>query len=88
MATGFQRLGVRFEVTEATLNHVSGARSGVAGIYQHHDWKDEKRDALSAWAAAIAAIAVGHRPGQFQNENGEADAAAWRGYRRTYRLAA
>jgi hypothetical protein len=34
MATGFQRLGVRFEVTEATLNHISGAKGGVAGIYQ------------------------------------------------------
>ncbi len=31
MATGFQRLGVRFEVTEATLNHVSGARGGRGG---------------------------------------------------------
>ncbi|MFX8554423.1 hypothetical protein ABTM01_20040, partial [Acinetobacter baumannii] len=34
MATNFQEMGVRFEVTEAVLNHVSGARSGVAGIYQ------------------------------------------------------
>ncbi|HZV08715.1 MAG TPA: integrase family protein, partial [Novosphingobium sp.] len=29
LATGFQRLGVRFEVTEATLNHISGAKGGV-----------------------------------------------------------
>ena len=28
MATGLQRLGVRFEVTEAALNHVSGSRAG------------------------------------------------------------
>lgn len=49
LATGFQRLGVRFEVTEAVLNHVGGSRSGVAGIYQRHDWKDEKREALRAW---------------------------------------
>ena len=56
MATGFQRLGVRFEVTEATLNHVSGAKGGVAGIYQRHDWLDEKRIALEAWARHVAAI--------------------------------
>jgi integrase len=56
VATGFQRLGVRFEVTEAVLNHVSGARAGVAGIYQKHDWKDEKRTALEAWANHVAAI--------------------------------
>ena len=56
MATGFQRLGVRFEVTEATLNHISGAKGGVAGIYQRHDWADEKRSALDAWARHVAAI--------------------------------
>lgn len=56
LATGFQRLGVRFEVTEAVLNHVSGAKGGVAGIYQRHDWKEEKRDALEAWARHVAAI--------------------------------
>jgi integrase len=39
LATGFQKLGVRFEVTEAVLNHISGAKSGVAGIYQRHDWR-------------------------------------------------
>lgn len=49
LATGFQRLGVRFEVTEAVLNHVGGSRSGVAGIYQRHDWKPEKREALVMW---------------------------------------
>jgi integrase len=56
MATGFQRLGVRFEVTEATLNHVSGAKGGVAGIYQRHDWREEKRTALDAWARHVEAI--------------------------------
>ena len=56
LATGLQRLGVRFEVTEAVLNHVSGARAGVAGIYQRHDWREEKRSALEAWARHVAAI--------------------------------
>jgi integrase len=49
LATGFQRLGVRFEVTEAVLNHVGGSRAGVAGIYQRHDWRVEKREALDRW---------------------------------------
>ena len=56
MATGMQRLGVRCEVTEAILNHVSGAKSGVAGVYQRHDWGPEKRSALDAWAARIAKL--------------------------------
>jgi integrase len=55
-ATGMQRLGVRFEVTEALLNHVGSARSGVAGVYQRHDWKEEKRLALDAWAAHVSRL--------------------------------
>jgi hypothetical protein len=38
VATGLQRLGVRLEVTEAVLNHISGSRGGIAGVYQRHDW--------------------------------------------------
>lgn len=53
VATGLQRLGVRFEVTEAVLNHVSGSKGGIAGVYQRHDWKAEKRDALAAWSRHV-----------------------------------
>lgn len=56
LATGFQRLGVRFEVTEAVLNHVGGSRAGVAGIYQRHDWKEEKRQALADWNDHLLSI--------------------------------
>ncbi|MEP0189759.1 MAG: tyrosine-type recombinase/integrase [Erythrobacter sp.] len=52
-ATAMQRLGVRFEVTEALLNHVSGAKSGVAGVYQRYDWASEKRLAMTAWADGL-----------------------------------
>ncbi|MBD3775458.1 MAG: site-specific integrase, partial [Rhodobacteraceae bacterium] len=56
LATGFQRLGVRFEVTEAVLNHMGGSRSGVAGIYQRHDWKEEKREAMDLWNEYIVTL--------------------------------
>jgi integrase len=59
LATGLQRLGVRLEVTEAILNHVGGSRSGVAGIYQRHDWATEKRAALDAWAGHVADVVSG-----------------------------
>jgi integrase len=59
LATGLQRLGVRFEVTEAVLNHVSGSRGGVAGIYQRHDWADEKRAAVQAWADHVERLLTG-----------------------------
>ena len=59
VATGLQRLGVRLEVTEAVLNHISGSRAGIAGVYQRHDWAAEKRTALDAWAAHVLAAAEG-----------------------------
>jgi integrase len=58
-ATGLQRLGVRLEVTEAVLNHVSGSRAGIVGVYQQHDWKHEKRAALQAWGDRVQAIVEG-----------------------------
>jgi len=59
VATGLQRLGVRLEVTEAVLNHISGSRGGIAGVYQRHDWAAEKRAALDAWAAHVRSIVEG-----------------------------
>lgn len=56
VATGMQRLGVKFEVTEAILNHVSGSRSGVAGVYQRYDWAEEKKDAVERWSQEVARI--------------------------------
>ena len=38
VATGLQALGVRLEVTEAVLGHISGTRAGIVGVYQRHDW--------------------------------------------------
>lgn len=58
VATGMQRLGIRLEVTEAVLNHKSGSLAGIAGVYQLHDFAEEKRDALEAWAAEVARIVV------------------------------
>jgi integrase len=56
MATGLQRFGVRLEVTEAVLNHISGSRAGIAGVYQRHDWAAEKRAALDIWATHVVTL--------------------------------
>jgi integrase len=55
-ATGMQRLGIRLEVTEAVLNHVSGIRGGIVGVYQRHHFTDEKRCALVEWASELRRI--------------------------------
>jgi integrase len=55
-ATGLQKLQVALTVTEAILGHTSGSRAGVIGIYQRHDYADEKRAALEAWGAHVMAL--------------------------------
>jgi len=59
VATGLQTLGVRLEVTEAVLNHVGGSRGGIVGIYQRHEYAEEKRAALDAWALALDQAVAG-----------------------------
>jgi len=43
LATRVERLGLRLEVTEAVLNHLSGSRAGVVGIYQARLGRGETR---------------------------------------------
>jgi integrase len=58
-ATAQQKLGTRFEVCEALLNHISGSKSGVAGVYQRHDWAAEKRSAMEAWGRHLSGLIEG-----------------------------
>ncbi len=53
-ATGMARMGIPVRVTEAVLNHVSGTGGGIVAVYQRHDYADEKRNALDAWARLVA----------------------------------
>ena len=62
VATGLQKLAVRLEVTEAVLNHVSGSRAGIVGVYQRYDYAEEKRAALHAWGRRVAEILGGRAP--------------------------
>jgi integrase len=54
------RLGVLPHIVEAVLNHVSGHRAGVAGVYNLARYEAEMRAALRAWAAYVNVI-VGHK---------------------------
>lgn len=49
-ATGMADLGVQPHVIEAVLNHVTGSKAGVAGIYNRSTYESEKRTALTLWA--------------------------------------
>ena len=56
VATGLANLGVLPHVIEAVLNHVSGARAGIAGIYNRATYAKEMREALERWAEHVEAI--------------------------------
>jgi integrase len=47
------RLRVAEEVREAILAH---ARPGIKGVYDHHDYLNEKRDALDLWGGRLNEI--------------------------------
>jgi integrase len=57
-ATGLGELGIFPHVIEAILNHVSGTRSGVAGLYNKAAHETEKRTALQRWNEHVAALVV------------------------------
>jgi integrase len=59
VATGMADLGVRHFHIEAVLNHVSGSKSGVAGIYNRSSYEVEKHRALEIWADHVLALAEG-----------------------------
>ena len=52
-ATRMGDLGVQPHVVEAVLNHISGSKAGVAGIYNRAAYREEKRAALALWADRV-----------------------------------
>jgi integrase len=50
VASGMAKLGVSLVVIEKVLNHVSGSLGGIVGIYQRHEYAEEKRQSLQLWA--------------------------------------
>jgi integrase len=55
-ATRLCDLGVAPHVVEQLLNHASGHKGGVAGIYNRSNYANEVRAALALWADHIATI--------------------------------
>jgi integrase len=51
--SGLSRLKIAEEIREAVLAH---ARPGIKGVYDQHDYLDEKRDALMQWGARLRSI--------------------------------
>jgi integrase len=58
-ATRMADIGVAPHVIEAVLNHSSGHKAGVAGIYNRSTYANEKKIALIRWADHLASIISG-----------------------------
>jgi integrase len=56
VATRMADLSVQPHVIEAVLNHVSGHKAGVAGVYNRASYASEKRRALDLWASHVMAL--------------------------------
>ena len=60
LVTGMtEDLGVTPHVVEAVVNHVSGVKAGVAGIYNRSELLPERKKALQAWGRHIETIVKG-----------------------------
>lgn len=55
-ATGMAEIGVQPHIIESVLNHVSGHKASVAGIYNRAKYLEPMRDALQRWADHIEQI--------------------------------
>jgi integrase len=51
--SGMARLGIAPHIADKILNHQAGTISGVAAVYQRHDFLAERRAALDEWGAHV-----------------------------------
>ena len=50
------RLGVPPHIADKILNHQTGTISGVAAVYQRHEFLAERRDALNLWGEHVKSL--------------------------------
>jgi hypothetical protein len=56
VVSGMARLGVLPQIADKVLNHQTGTISGVAAVYQRHDFLDERKSALDQWGSHVTKI--------------------------------
>lgn len=73
--TGMAELGVRPDVIELCVNHVSGSRGGIAGVYNQSELLPERKAALERWSAHVAGLVSGGMSNVFALHHRQAGAA-------------
>lgn len=56
VATGMANIGIQPHIIEAVLNHQSGHKRGVAGIYNRSSYQREMKAALALWADHVRSL--------------------------------
>jgi integrase len=56
VVSGMARLGVAPHVADKILNHQSGTISGVAAVYQRHEFLKERKQALEVWGEHVQSL--------------------------------
>ena len=54
--SGMARLGIAPHIADKILNHQAGTISGVAAVYQRHEFLAERRKALDIWGAHVGEL--------------------------------
>ena len=49
-------IGIQPHIIEAVVNHISGHKGGIAGVYNRAGYASERRAALEAWGRHIEAL--------------------------------
>jgi integrase len=62
VVSGMARLGVPPHVADKILNHQAGTISGVAAVYQRHDFLIERKEALDRWGTHVEHIIQAFKP--------------------------
>jgi integrase len=59
VATGMAKLGIGLPTIERCLNHVGGSFGGIVGVYQKHEFSEEKKRAFDAWGRHVEELVSG-----------------------------
>ena len=66
------RLGVAPHIADKILNHQSGTISGVAAVYQRHEFMNERKEALHRWGQHVAKLSASEARAHNTSELGRA----------------
>ena len=56
-------LGIAPHIADKVMNHLTGTISGVAAVYQRHEFLEERKTALEAWGSYVQSLMDGEDRG-------------------------